>query len=390
MIRIVLKGGAGSGDHGHAGRPGLVGGSASGPQVNTTNPDIGKGWEDLSDLRAIAKLSNIRDRENRALSALETLRDYGAEAKLLDYDLDTYVPSDNYGDADFTEDIGGLSWQDASVEVREIAKDNIVTALSEKSGLDYDLSNSIVAQWAATSNGYSYASMSLQQAASEEFGMEMSAWQELNFDRIATKNKAYAAFKDILAASGEEFDQKANGWQTFVEVRKLVPGAQASWLLTFVKAEAIERKMKAGEEVADDVAVNSFTHNDFLPLTDRQTERKALRTMYEHTQETLGNKGYGPDSEITVYRGYSNDKEPYAPSDIGNKVVYRGNVMESWSLSPEVASEFGNIIIGTKVKARNVLSTARTGFGCLTEGELVILGNSRIEATLIYTNPEVV
>jgi hypothetical protein len=44
-------------------------------------------------------------------------------------------------------------------------------------------------------------------------------------------------------------------------------------------------------------------------------------------------------------------------------------------LSYASASKFGDVMMAAQVPASQILSTPRTGFGCLNEHEMVVLGN---------------
>lgn len=103
---------------------------------------------------------------------------------------------------------------------------------------------------------------------------------------------------------------------------------------------------------------------------------KYLEATYKTTQKWFESKGYKPDDEITLFRGVDYDAVDGKIEKIGQKVDYLGNAMESWTICSRTASGFGGIVLSQKVKVKNIVSTGRTGFGCLGEGEMVVLGNS--------------
>lgn len=58
----------------------------------------------------------------------------------------------------------------------------------------------------------------------------------------------------------------------------------------------------------------------------------------------------------------------------GDVFDYNGNAIESWSASPNIARDFGRALM-MDVPVKNIVSSARTGLGCLSEGEFIILGS---------------
>ncbi|MFA6875732.1 MAG: NUDIX hydrolase [Parabacteroides sp.] len=109
-----------------------------------------------------------------------------------------------------------------------------------------------------------------------------------------------------------------------------------------------------------------------------------LKAQYDNTQKYFKEKGI---TEIEVYRGMQNIE-----NDIGKKkTTLRLQPMSSFSTSFDTANMFANAGdgFGTISKAvipvEDILSTPFTGFGCLHENELVVIGRGDITATLITT-----
>ena len=107
------------------------------------------------------------------------------------------------------------------------------------------------------------------------------------------------------------------------------------------------------------------------PSFDDDFIKTSLNAMYDNTQEQLAKQGLKPDDEITLFRGVNTDIGNMQP---GQSMKYKGNAAESWSLSASTASSFGHAVLMSKVKAKNILSTFASGFGCMNEQEVVILG----------------
>lgn len=101
---------------------------------------------------------------------------------------------------------------------------------------------------------------------------------------------------------------------------------------------------------------------------------KVLKAMYSQTQESLKNAGI---DELAVYRGTFEPLLGLVGKDI------RLNALSSWSLNKSVARGFGRTVITMKVPASRILSTPRTGLGCLGEWEVVVIGgidNDRVRS----------
>jgi len=115
----------------------------------------------------------------------------------------------------------------------------------------------------------------------------------------------------------------------------------------------------------------------------REAEERFINAMYANTQDELDKAGYGFGSKITLYRGImiEGGGDTRRTGDVSN---YMGNAMESWSISQSIADLFAisdpkmgvkGVVVSMEVPIENILGTAATGFGCLTEGEFVILGS---------------
>lgn len=135
MLLVKLKGGAGSGNYGHVGRPGQIGGSASKGSFGAMRPPSDK-----------------------------------AESLENDFDaLDGGLP---YGE----------HWQKPSEATTIALKQNMAANIAAESGVPEDEVQAMIKQWATSSNG-SEEALAIQQSIAEEFGLSLSQWQQ---DRIAT------------------------------------------------------------------------------------------------------------------------------------------------------------------------------------------------------------
>lgn len=103
--------------------------------------------------------------------------------------------------------------------------------------------------------------------------------------------------------------------------------------------------------------------------------RRFVRRMYEHTQDDLAANGI---TSISVDRGM-NFHGPNRPdwATVGTQTRPDLQPANSWSTSKAVAHRFGSgqgqIRISAVIPADRVLGSARTGFGCYSEKEFVVL-----------------
>jgi hypothetical protein len=134
--------------------------------------------------------------------------------------------------------------------------------------------------------------------------------------------------------------------------------------------------------------------------------RAVLRSQYDETQDFFRKAGV---SEIPVWRGVR-WSPVYAGKDVPNWAKEDGTAtipmkpMSSFSYQPNIAVGFANdspsqngmnnALISATVPVSSVLSCARTGFGCLGEKEIVVLGGTlpfAVDANIgIYQSPEVI
>lgn len=195
-----------------------------------------------------------------------------------------------------------LDWHTAIRQEAGETKHSVVTALSERSGVDYETTNSIIAAWANSSNKNAI-SIVVQERAEALFGAQRSAWQ----------------------AGAHQTDRRDTG--------KDIPPAD--------KIDAV------------------------------------LRSMYDRTQEWFKARGV---THVELWRGVDLQPEEHAKiSASTRKVAFDDNALSSWSLNHSIASLFAGesrygSVLRSVIPVQRIISTALTGFGCLTEDEYVVLG----------------
>lgn len=263
--------------------------------------------------------------------------------EMRDYDS-TGVGEDQRAHAALNEGLPN-AWQFTGYDERGQIKDGIVENLSAKTGMGYDETNRAIAQWSETSNDTDMRSLSLQEAAAEEFGVDLSDWQQKNIRKLEVDRDW--AIKD----------QEGLG---FPEDRVGMARAYQPELFSVIEGNS-------------------------LPEV-RARERKFINVMYQETQASLADAGYKPTDFIKLYRGFDITKDIISAKsrpDPGETVTYIGNPMESWSASKRTASGFGNTTISMWVPVANIVGTSRTGFGCVREGEYIVMAADENQGIIV-------
>lgn len=179
----ALKGGPTSGNWGHAGRLGKIGGSAPKSGMGAAmSLRTGRDWQ----VRQAAK-------RNNGMKAPEGDTSDKEQKQLDQYGQGLPEPGSAFG---FTEAPG---WDN---ETRGAVKDEIATALSQSTGLSYQSVNKAIHQWADTSNDTDYRSLSMQESAARVFGTQLSDWQKTKIENAKGHHDAdfkKHAFEDDYA-----------------------------------------------------------------------------------------------------------------------------------------------------------------------------------------------
>lgn len=107
--------------------------------------------------------------------------------------------------------------------------------------------------------------------------------------------------------------------------------------------------------------------NNYAPYPTPKAAVKAILTeMHAETQRQFKEQGV---KTVIAYRGVGQSL-PWGPA-----AVDVSNALESWTFNRGTARDFGHTIIKAEIPVERIVSTARTGFGCLGEAELVVIGN---------------
>lgn len=382
--RMRKKGGGGSGNFGHAGRPGRVGGSSPAHGVRESGGQYEAGPEDFSDRYFDRTYREANDIYNESLNAGK--KDYEAHFAALGY-----IASER-GDRPLDDLLTGkVNWVNVhnswcgskkkytcftDAQRALVKKRNVELIYKELGGeVDRQTINRFIAQWSTSSNDHSVASLSIQEAAAEEFGYKLSKFQ-IDSLQQAKKNEAIVKAIDFTGRppyKGNNIDALSarNEWDAD-QIKRVssVTGADPHHV------DVIYSMMAANKGVPESQITT--------PIADRPTERKILRAIYSATQKAMKKKGIHPNSEHVLYRGIEDRQlEGIKP---GEKIRYKGNALESWSSDIHSAANFGKNVLAISIPASRIFSTARTGTGCLTEGEIVVMGMNDVIATVAYTH----
>ncbi len=368
----AFKGGRGSGNWGHSGRPGKRGGSAPNGKLpksvlsdesKTLVAGIRNRYQELFDPKKSLYASQI---------AIDLIRDDMKELVIsTTYSNEKYYPvlNSTLGKMAKSDWQMGDYWETASDYERGKVKEKIVSDISQRSGLPDWAVNQCVKQWSHTSNDSDMRSLSLQEAAAEELGAYISPWQQEHIKEVKDHGDEEAT--RILGYYKEARNRAQN--EPGPEDENVAPYS------THVITRAQMRNMSDQELLEKARSTHSQLNPESHALGTREAERKFVRSVYDNTQDHFKKLGYGPDDEIILYRGIwmpmDNRKRKFfnSPAQLGKFVRYRGNTVESWSLSSKVAHNFDSFVIAKRVKIKDIYSTAVTGIGCLTEGEVVII-----------------
>ena len=308
------KGGPGSGHHGHAGVPGKRGGSAP-------------GGGNIASLRGRVPLSGaIFDEMTNAEMDRTGVAGQGRVLGMI---------GNAAGDAD---------WKNASRDKRENVKDQVATTLTNRIAgkpedvtipddptvespwnETYDNVNDFVGQWARSSNDSDMRSLAIQRDAAAEFDLPLSEF---------TKSRI------------ENMQQRA---------------------------ESERQMLGAGAKISSTLE----------PLLPSEKQQAILREMYNETQEQLQARGLKPGSYVTLYRGVQLPVGQTGNWKVGDNLNIEGNAVESWSVGRDIGIAFAlgapegmrGVTFKMSVPIEMILSTCTTGFGCLTEAEVTILGS---------------
>ncbi len=205
-----------------------------------------------------------------------------------------------------------------AIASRMASKMRVVFPKANRAALERSIETGL-RSWARSSNDNNPISLHMQRMAAKEFDGKLTLWQQLRIDKLGASDKNVTMWSSSKAVLGPGFDE--------------------------------------------DLATRLF-----------------LREMYNDTQAEFKRRGI---NRVVLHRGTTVDTDTFAKiqtSRSGVAEFINNNVMESWSLSKETASGFSagafDVVAQTTVPVERVLSFFGTGFGTLSEWEVVVLNGA--------------
>lgn len=324
LERWFEMGGPGSGNWGHRGRKGKRGGSM---------PGGGKAGKKLS-----APVGDAGVEGNRGIQQLF---------------IDAMYP----GELAITMEPQVEDWENATSGERAHIKAQVAKDLSEKTGIPEEDCADFVKQWAHSSNDDDMRSLAIQKDAAEEFGVKTSKFTRDKIGKVEEKSEMTDFKQSLVKKYGDPeapaLSRSPESLKVYKEWSEKYPGKSYF-----------------------DVAKEGYKGPDKSPLMDSTKQKALLRSMYDKTQADLKEQGI---KEVRLSRGVKLDT---SPGNVGDTVGLDTNSLESWTVSRSVSGSFASgfkegqtgIVFEAVVPAERILSTPTTGFGCLTEGEVIVLG----------------
>lgn len=194
------------------------------------------------------------------------------------------------------------------------------------------------------------------------YGTSTAAKRLINDDGVpAEYHRRYAlsaGMVDRWAQTSGDSDAKAVGMQYAIREELNVKGAYTRHL-------SPSNKSKQGAQIFKDEANN---------IASNKAVRAVIRAHYENTQARLKAAGI---TELTLVRGYDSSAKVQLLSDQNVSL----QPASSFSMEKRIAAGFAgkkgkdkarHLVL--RVPASRVLSTSVSGFGCLNEQEMVVLG----------------
>lgn len=308
-----LKGGDGSGNFDHAGRPGERGGSAP-----SATPDW---W---------AKKKSIFDVM------------FGSKDIALDEEIGTAILPDG---------------MEAKVRADAVA------ALHKATKLPAAEIDDLFTQWEEGANTQSgLGTLGIQAVASQTFKAPLSAWQKKRFEENS---------KRVRADFGKRFAQALMEGETpDAALKTATDGIDDHDLYPFQLAALNKLKAPSSPTAAQALAY----YDKSVTQANAQTE-KLLKAMYDRTQQAFKDAGL---RALRVYRGVTLLGQKW---QAGDAVKPDLNAISSWTVLGQAAlkdfaTEPGSYVLERSILPEHVLALPTTGFGKLTEGEILILGTA--------------
>ena len=180
----------------------------------------------------------------------------------------------------------------------------------------------------------------------------------------------------------------------------ITAGDENEYALQFQRDAASEFGLKTGAYVDQKMAdvgtgfhwvETKYQHGRL----DSDGNRKFQKAVYDRTQARLKEKGFKPGDKVRLQRGVALPLDDTKDWEVGSVVKVDTMPLSSWSATPgtDVEGAFARgrgsprtpgYILESEIPIESIWSTARTGPGCLPEGEFIVLGTQH-EAKVVRT-----
>ena len=231
-------------------------------------------------------------------------------------------------------------------------------------------------RWSQTAGDHSEGAMALQLAAAQEAG-----WSD---EEISSR--VFYGLSDNDYQNGKEIAESAilhNLGSVADSMSRPIKASQAVRNASTLLFASSDEKFVA--RVMTLAHMSSAANKAYLAASKRLA------------QEAMKDVG-GPQQTVTLYRGVQIPKSRSTPySELGSKVVNASSPLSSWSWSLSAAIPFmryGGVeadevayVVKAEVPVSAIVGVASQGWGCLSEGEVIVDGTVPFEAqTIAYTD----
>jgi len=116
------------------------------------------------------------------------------------------------------------------------------------------------------------------------------------------------------------------------------------------------------------------------PMLPNEDQKALLTAMKDWTAERMAQCGLKPDDTVRLYRIVGLENGDISRMKAGQEVMFEGNPLESWTSHAGIRQIAGgffgrpgrDVIMHADIPVKDIVASARTGFGCLTESEFVV------------------
>jgi DNA polymerase III epsilon subunit-like protein/GNAT superfamily N-acetyltransferase len=233
--------------------------------------------------------------------------------------------------------ITGENAEKVAADLRQSGKTVFDAATPEgKERLKYSLFSDFIHTWAISANNSNPVGLAIQNVAREMFGLD-----------------------------------EAVGWTP--GIRRKLSGSSEEVVETIGAVAVSARKPGMPD--------HEFDGAPRVEGRQREVIKSIMQAIYDGTQKYYEERGI---THVPVWRGMRQAEGASTPAEgkpIAQKAVMRP--LSSWTFSPTMANEFsyahvageeGSVVLKGYVPVSDVFCSALTGFGCLAEDELVLLG----------------